>query len=430
MSFVTYNDVILPYSFHTAFAQEVVYEDSMTDWYITNYDITIQSIINNNYLAALAPALIGVTTNPADIMSYVRGSLMKPRRTLSIKVNGVELIPQKQNQGQLLGKVDAQSGPKPQYCVITQLTNTTFLITYRIVAQYWENARLAVGASPLVKNRTGNNVLYNRWTETQDIDNLNYTTRMREGKFVIRSDNVDGFIADQLRRNMAVVGIPDGCLRKSSRYKVSPDGLAIEYQVVDQEVFKKPPTPAYWASGQYSETMALQGGYRRFGNCTVTLRGAKNTNQSQLIDRAIAVAVAKVSMVRVGQQLALVNAGQNRGILHQFCVRTNMYERNEVEVNIQVSFGLTGPVGAAGVPVLMGVAGINGQDRLATTPFTDGAPAYTPNYPLRGTVGAGNFTLQAAAYYDPSLVNTIVNPITGQLSAGLVPGQAGRIPEA
>ncbi len=138
MSLLSYNGVFLPYSTATQFDQRALRDESDTDWYLTEFNIKAQCVVNKNYLGLLAPDLapggVPVTDNAAAIMAAIRTRLMQHRRRLSFTFNGVELIPQPQ-QG-VPGTVDAQNGPKPQSCQIVQLTNVTFLIVYHIIARY------------------------------------------------------------------------------------------------------------------------------------------------------------------------------------------------------------------------------------------------------------------------------------------------------
>ena len=101
---------------------------------------------------------------------------------------------------------------------------------------------------------------------------------IRSGKIVIRSDNVEGKIADQVRTQLAVIAIPAGYLRKSSKYTVSPDGLGLHYDIVDHEVFKKPPVPAYKSSGSYKE-QTQKAGAVRYVTASVTLDASKFVDQ-------------------------------------------------------------------------------------------------------------------------------------------------------
>lgn len=418
MSIVRYNGITLPYANTVQFRQEAVYDDTgSTDWYCTKFDIRVQSTIHAAYMGMLAPELVDggapVTDNAAVIMAAVRTTLLQPRRTLSFTFNGEELIPQA--QGSNAGTVDAQNGPMPQSCTVIKLNNITFLVDYHITAHYWENNSVNPETDPIVQNFNGNNTLYNRWTETQELDGCQFSRYVREGKFVIRSDNKDGLFADQIRRQMAVVGIRNGFLRKSSRYTVSPDGLAIQYRVVDEEVFRKPPAPAFEADGEYTETVT-RGQAFRIGECRVVLRGDKLTSQTQLVDVAVGLASQKI-LSRVTQ------LGTGVGLIENGYVRTDMF-RNEVECVIRAMY-------AADPDRLGGQGNDNTIERVAAfvgmkTEVPGSVANYQPPYLLHGTA---NFLLQAAAYYDPSLTATVMDPAANQMSTGLVPGQAGRTPE-
>lgn len=414
MSHVIYNGVTIPYAFHTHFHQEVVYDDmGGTDWTCTKFDLEFQAVINSDYANMIFPTLEGKTDNAAVFMKAIRTALLRPRRQLQVLFNGVDLIPAS-TAG--LGSVDVKNGPQPQHCNITQLTDVTFLINFRIIAHYWENNSvnpLAALPENIVTNVTGNNILFNRWTESVEIDGLGYTKRIRNGKFVIRSDNRQDLIADQLRSQMAVVGVPQGFLRETAQYTVSADGLAIMYNIVDQEVFKNPPSPAFKATGTYTETSPLNG-VMRILECQLRLEGPKNVPQAQLVSRAIAIVMSKI-----GDQSEILNplSPSETMPIHQG-VRVGMYE-NWVEVTVRVK-----------VPVTQQrTNNINfNLARMVYTPGSDasfaGGPGVpTPAYSDRGT---GIQLVQAAAYYDPSITATILNKVTGQFNTlALEVGQAG-----
>ncbi len=447
MSLVSYNGVYLPYANNTSFSQTALRDnESDTDWYLTKFDISVQCIISSEYLAYLAPDIDGSTSNPADVMDVIRSRLLVHRKQLSFKCNGVDLIPQKAD---VEGNVDAQNGPKPQSCTIIGITNTTFLLTYRITACYWENNEIDQGGqsdSPdeLVINKPGNVVLYNRWSEMVEINNLNQTTRTREGVFVIRSDNQQGRIVDQMRTQMAVTSVPSGFLRKSTRYRVDPSGLKMAYTLIDEEVYRMPPSPAFEADGEYYESAIKAMGCVLIGECRVALKGDNSTSQSTLITTALNMAINK--MMQRGNQFQ-GGGGVGWLTLENASVRTKLF-RNEVEVTIrmmttatQTRFLPTATVGTAGGGIAtFGAGSSNGLAAfVGLNPSVPGSTLlYTPKYLDRGTA---NFLLQAAAYYDPSLKNTIlgageiyaqdVGARTStdnrkiQLTQGVQPGQAG-----
>lgn len=403
MSVIAYNGINLPFAFTTRFDQIPVYDDvANTDWYCTKIDLQCNCIINIAYIGQVAPELSGATSSPAAIMSVIRSRLLQPRRTLSVKFNGNELIPA-QTSGP--GTVDVQNGPMPQACTITELTNTTFFVTYHIVGYYWENND---PASLLARNRNGSPVLFNRWTESVTMDASMYSRRYREGKFKIRSDNYAGWTVDQFRPLMATIGVPKGFLRDSSEYTVDPDGLAMKYKLTDKEVYKLPPQPAYECRGNYTETTG-KGGAVRHGQVDIWLRGNKTVSQNQLLVAAIAIACRKISVVsEAGGGIINVEGG---AILESASVRVNMYD-NEVEVAVRVMY-------ANNKNRLFGASIL--RKNVTFTPLTDDVSPPSPTYPPRGTAA---LLLQAAAYYDPDIIQAI-NPITGQFPQGLEVGKAG-----
>lgn len=425
MSEISYNSVTLPYSHITQFNMEAQYDDQgQTDWYLTKYNLKCQTVINADYLAAIAPRLIGTTSSPAGAMKAIRKALMTARKTLSVKFNGTELIPQPNPND--IGTVDAANGPQPQSCTYHELTNTTFLMTYHIVANYWEKL---TNNLPTDVNQHGSPVLYNRWAETVDMDIRQMSKRIRDGKFVIRSDNAFGQTIDNFRRQMAVVGVPPGFLRTNSSWTVDPSGLGIRYHVEDTEVFRMPPNPAYEAKGTYTEFFTDVGAMRH-GRVVLALGAAKTVPQNQLVMTAIRLAAAK---------MWISSGAQGISILEDFRIDVSLYS-NEVTVVMQGMFSAN-VRRLASIGLSNNITFAPGSDQTLTgqSPVPTGAgsravsraianfPAPTqPPYRVRGTA---DLLLQAAAYYDPSLANNAFVQSTGNMNNGIQPGQGGVNPD-
>jgi hypothetical protein len=433
MSLVVYNDVTLPMSQLTHFEQKVMYDESNTDWYCTRFDIAVQCVITPSWLQYMAPFLHrieGVTSSPkgaTEIMTAVRKKLLTPRKRLSITMNGVELIP-KQQQG-LTGIMDAQNGPRPMSCTLLQLSNDTYIVSFHIVAHYWENLNNSINDDGSLKtiNKQAAVVLYNRWSEEIEIDETDHTRRIREGKFVIRSDNADGIMIDQLRSSMAVVGCPNGFNREYSRFKVDPSGLAMEYTVIDREVDVHPPSPAFKAIGTYTETSTVQGA-TRFGQVRVELHGNANVSRSFLLETAAKVAASKI---RIGLPIV---GDRGFGLLP-----------NEGFVGLQsAAFSMDMYRNIASCTMLVRlvarkerkhkVAGFKGTifEQIARTPGSTATGR--PSYHDRGTT---TYLIEAAKYYVPDFKNveltktanteatTFVSKDDKNLSRGLQVGRGG-----
>lgn len=404
MAKVSYNGLIFPFADVTNFKHEVVYdEDSHTDYCLSKFDVSIMMVVNVAYVKLLDPdsvltGLNGLTA--VQIMNNIREHLSVPRRSFSVSFNGTDLIP-----GPIgAGSVDARNGPQPVSCEFTDLTNNTFLFTWRVVAHYWENLS-RIGQTGAVRNNPGGTVLYNRWGDIQDIDENGFTTRTREGVFSIRSDNADGAIVDDLRTQMAIVGIPSGFTRKSARYHVQPDGLKMRYSLVDAEQFKMPPTPAKKAEGQITEDIHKGGGKRTL-TCWCKLSGNKTDSQPQLIQTAVAVVSAKLNIRKNNLPV------KGKGSFPETAkVEYGLYE-NWVKATITADVAID----------TKRLKGINAFGSMDTTlPFSDGL-IIEPSYPTFGTCGP---LLEAAKYYDPSLRNVTIQPGGRNLTQGLQVGQAG-----
>jgi hypothetical protein len=305
------------------------------------------------------------------------------------------------------------------------LNNVTFLLTYHIIAHYWVSKSDSINKASGVTYLNGNAVLFNRWSESVDIDESNYTTRTRRGKYVIRSDNNLQFTPDDLRGSMGQIGVPEGFKRARSHYRESPDGLGIEYEITDKEVFKQPPFPAFEADGEYAESTTRKG-MLRWGQARCKLKGAKDTPQAKLITTAVGVCASKLLINgadTVNRGLVAAAAFGQGGFsnLEHAVIVVNMY-RNEVECSMKAM--MLPLAGANGKGRVFGAAGIRFAD-MVVTPLSPPKKDPPPNT-LRGT---GRVVLKAAAYYDPSLQKTFIDPATDQLTAGKVPGTVGVLGE-
>lgn len=461
MSILTYNGIALPYGYTSSFRQEAVYDEmGNTDRILTKFDIQVSAVLNLQWIQFIVPTITAAqaANNAGLIMRAIRQNLMEPRRALAFNINGVDLIP---NTTAGSGLVDSYNGPKPQSCDITQLNNVTFLINYHIIAHYVENNTVNT-ATLVATNLPGNVVLYNRWTETIEIDNCMMSRRTRNGKFMIRSDNNQGLIADMVRSQMAVVGVPTGFLRERSEYTQSADGLSIQYNVTDKEAYKLPPSPAFEADGEYSEEI-VNGAIRR-ATQRIRLKGAnKNISpQNKLIAVAIHIVAKKLQLgnAALAEHQRLTVGSFENWVEFSCTARMN----NTKGVVYALAAGAIG--GAANAiangtgNVLSTLAGGAGGGFAGSIDKDGGSAAFLKNdgfskfatmiplvddnvtrpaYLDRGSAG---LLLQAAKYYDPALQGTQLgpgdvvadtNPLTGnlksQLNNGVRIGQAGVILE-
>lgn len=425
MSILTYNGITLPYPISTQFDQQAVYDDSGTDLMYTKIVIQVECVINSAYMAQIYPSYADadVPDNAAAIMAWMRSQLLVPRKSLSFKCGTFELLP-KRLAGNA-GYVDAKNGPRPIDCVPIRLNSVTFLLRYHIEAHYWENNELNRDGWSIT-NKPGSPAVSHRWEESVSMDNCMVTTKTRKGTVVLRTDNPQGLVADDLRSTMATLGLANGYLRKSSNYAVTPDGTKLHYTITDEEYFKLPPQPAYFADGYYKETTS-PGGAVRYGECSVTLKGCNDQTVSAQNE------LARVAIIIVGGKLK-INGGisapvKGFALLRGAELKVSMWKN---EVTFTASMMLTGKrQRVVGIPLGPNPFGDGiAQGGFVYVPFVDrpdvaGIPGVPtppenkpPTYYNRGSAG---YLLTVARYYDPSATD---NALTGtpQASTGVIPG--------
>lgn len=438
MSVFTYNGVTLPYPDTTNFKMEAVFDPSGTDRIYTKYDISVQCILNVDYLAAIDPELAATTLeqnrdqlNAASIIAAIRNKLLKPRQQLEFSFNGIPIIPKKQRGNS--GTVDAKNGPVPQNCTVMRLHSNTFVMTYSITAHYWEDPLFDINGN-ILENSPGGTALTCRWSESVDVDDCLASIRTREGFYIIRSDNTDGVIADEIRDVLIPLAIPSGFLRQSSSYTVDQTGLRINFKVIDREYFRVPPKPAYVAEGKYIETTTHKGALR-FGQFNVKLKGtpdANRTHPTQLLATAMRLVIRKLLLN--GAELFWTPAGRlTLNLLDFFTCEVDMWT-NSVSVEAKCRLNAARrKIGGIPFPQLGAFVFLPSIDAPAP-------PVPPPAYPIRGVA---NLIIQAANYFNP---NSISHPLSSndlrgganfgeagldgfQFTRGKAPGTAGRSPE-
>ena len=420
MSVVKYNGITLPYPLHSSFVMESVYDESNTDLMYTRIEAMVQCIVNKEFISIIDSS-ITADSPIINIMRAMRFKLLEPRKTLEVIINGRDLVPTKAG---VVGTVDARNGPKPKSCTITQMSDHSFLVTYHIEGHYWENYS-SIRAAETGTNRKGNAVISNRWSDTAEIDQCQFTRRTVEGKVFIRSDNAEGLRVDEIRNNFAIFGIPPGCVRKRAQYRVDPSGLAMSYTLEYEEQYLMPPKPAYEAEGEYTESTTNNGALR-WGECRVMLKGAKDTPKDDLLKAALIIMMSKLRVantkafipptkVQADQGIQLVSIVNPLSILSNSSIRTSLY-RNDVEVRARFMMGPNART------VTEGIATLDPRP-VCLPPLGSWGTAPFPKVDTRGTLG---LVLRAAVYFDPSLQQKM-DFANGNMQPGIRVGEAGKI---
>jgi hypothetical protein len=367
MSRLIYNGVELSYIRTQSFEFNPVYDDAGVDYLWTEVNIQVEAIMSGT----AAPAQGGET--PTQTMVRVRGLLETPRRTLQFFVNTNALL-------DTTVTPDVKTGPIPGPVTINQISEATFMVSFKITTYI---AECPAGSAPPA-------YISHRWKETVSIDENFYTTKTRTGKIYSRTDiNTN---ADSLR-GLVIPPIDNGFKVTKIEVTLQEDGLALMYSFEEKEVFLQPPAPATKAEGDYIESSTTPGGAIRTGEVRVRLEGAKNSDTGALLQRAVLIAVTKVSP---DGPIATKGNEDRPTKLVAAAVRQSMWE-NKVEVNLKVQYTST-PSRIKGVAMDL---------KRFTVPPVGSEPGTLPPDPgLRGTAG---LQLVAAAFQDPCSSAAILN---------------------
>jgi hypothetical protein len=368
---------------------EPQYSADTTDYECTRVRISFQAVFSTTEDKDGNPLLPGAIHESATgTMVRLRNDLAQPRQRVRFYV-GNELLLDTDPTGK---GVDAKNGPRPISLAIDRIGGTmTLIVSYTIEAHIVECCQTDGCADPAALvpegfDKTCPSYVSHRWTETADIDELFYTTKVRTGTIVSRSDvriNPDAL------RGLVIMPIEKGMKRINSRYTVSTDGLKLQYEYRDKEVYRQPPAPATKAEGHF--TVSTPDGGKRICECRVKLTGPRQVEAKKSALLQTALDIVSTKLRNAGASAAPGNAQRYRVI---GAVREELWE-NTVEVHFT---GLVNP-------------GTQKSDDFALDPTvfdkevpgcTDGTVALDP-----GTRGTQNLTLAARCLKDPCLTQLV-----------------------
>src|SRR5690606_2432321 len=136
-------------------------------------------------------------------------------------------------------------------------------------------------------------VLNNRWSTEDVIDQNQMTTRTYRGKLRVRNANVN----PHTYRGWVVPPLMDGFSRELMRFNSTPDGLTLEYTVVDKECCTAPSAPARKWSGLHSSSTG--DGVTFYEEVSVRVEGAKDTSKKDLIGLAVNLGMGQLGVLTI-----------------------------------------------------------------------------------------------------------------------------------
>lgn len=269
MSILRYGDIDLGLVRSVELDQKPVYEDSGTDvrYFLTTLSAeTIFTVLDKGLGL---PNILAGERSPAAIMARMGHMLMIPRQPLFYAPAGGVLI-------DLPDGLDSDNGPKPQGLpIITPITDRTFRVRWKV-------------AVALPCPEVTQPYATNRWESNHTVDKKGYSTFTTTGSITVRSDMRTN--PDQLR-GLAVPPLPNDFHREYD-FRLSKDGLELNYQIRDEQEYLLPPDGCVDADEESAVVNSNGGAWE--ADVRVTLEGRKTMPRKALCEMATLMAMQRI----------------------------------------------------------------------------------------------------------------------------------------
>jgi hypothetical protein len=297
-TWLEYNGIKLRNVLTKRFDQTAEYDPSGTDLVCFKFSLTVVGYMHASAGRAFGTILPAPQTSGANAYSAVRSLLMEPRGeltyTLGANAQGVgttvlRSVPYTGNNARLTTFGDVKNGPQPRNVSITHIVGSdTLEIEYTIDTWLVEcrDGTTAAPANDIPNNNTG--VLSNRWSCSDSIDQNMRTTRTISG--LLRTAN--GHVNPNALRNYVVPRLQLGFRRDSMNFRVTPDALSLEYNIVDKEVTHSPPPPA--TSWSYTAREESGDAKMCFASIDLTLAGPRDVDKGELVRVGVAIVKSRL----------------------------------------------------------------------------------------------------------------------------------------
>lgn len=297
------------------FKQEPVYDDlSQTDLMYFKYTVRVLGYIHG--ITGWCQLQTPVTTNDGVNGTMESASLihvgmrvnLPPRQAFSYRIGAdstgisggyVDLYAEPAIERPIgITHLDVNNGPRCNSFVVKRVvSDNVFEVeaefeVCKVECQVDASVRSQSGASPNVAGTVPvskvKGILSNRWRVIDDIDTNLKTIRTYSGRLRTASNNID----PNAFRSYVTPPLVNGMRRDKIHFEVSPDGLNLDYTIIDVEVAYSAPYPATKWSIQHTESVDQALVCR--GSLDITLQGPRGVNKGDLISIAMNLIQARL----------------------------------------------------------------------------------------------------------------------------------------
>ena len=381
---VTYNGV----KFHNVttrqWSHETVFDESGTDAMFVRVRFKVEGILHTQGATGSgsapsgiwAPAWIGLVngssvTIPADLSqgyASIRDRLWQQRKKLTVTMGGKTMLDVDPCTSETRLR-DVNNGPKTHNFEIAHVCGSQVLkVTFDVEAALCPCPPDTACATKVP------DVLSNRWSVSETIDDAWFTHRTIHGRLRLSRPNVT---ADAYRQ-MVLPVLEEGFRRRSFEWTQNATGLEVDYTLTDQQIVESAPYPALKMSGTHTES--TQDGLTYVSAVQIRMEGAPGSSKPEMLAQAVRVAEAKLGDLT---QVNIVK-GKDDGILrilNNLQISETIGETNCVDIAISLrsvpkldAKGMTKEVWQS-----LNLASIGKLDPL---PAATGLAAWNPNHSM------------------------------------------------
>ncbi len=280
------------------FQQQVEYDSTGTDQlFVRNY-LAVRGFVflgeerdpsrPNVIPAKEAPTLREMT--PRELVAY----LSAPRRYLRVFMRDgnrdsdwIEVAPATETDERATTLRDVDGGPKPRSVNILNAARWGYEIEFEIEFAVQHRTNPSELYDPDGK---ADFALSNRWSVSEAMDDNFFMQRTYQGTIRL-SQAIPKY--QFLARWLAFPQLEPGFKRESCEYSVAPDGLTVQYRIIDRQEAHAPPWPCTRMEVSHSESLAKYGYYVQ-SSCSVRLWGPPGVPKSMLLARLAQILRARV----------------------------------------------------------------------------------------------------------------------------------------
>lgn len=289
---LTYGPITLQNVLTKKFEQEAVYDESGTDLLYHKFTVRVVGYVHRHALTPNMPDAVAIEprslVSPTSDYLDIRALLLEPRWNLALTVGGTNLLyvigatanPQQFAAAQ--NSRDLNNGPKPRFCEVTRIAGTSLLqVEFEIEACILE-CRNDLNYS---------NVLSNRFSVADSIDEDWYTTRTYRGRIRFKSlyPNAHNF------RHWVIPPLQRGFKRQQVEVAASVDGLSLDYVVTDKEIYAACPFPGTtWEATQTVTTG--EHAVQTISELVVSVKGPRTVAKRDLIATCAIITLTRLDL--------------------------------------------------------------------------------------------------------------------------------------